>query len=71
MGLLGDPGIGFHTHFWGVAWRDVVATIVVGILLSYFFKVKAIYAVGAFFLLGIVLHRAFNVRTTLDKLLFP
>jgi hypothetical protein len=24
-----------------------------------------------FFILGIVLHRVFNIRTTIDKLLFP
>ena len=69
--LLGVPGKGVHTHFLGVAWRDVVGTLVGGLVLAYFFKVKAVYAIGGLFLLGIVLHRAFNVRTTVDKLLFP
>ena len=53
------------------AWRDVVGTIVMGLIFSYVFKINAVKAVGALFLLGIVLHRAFNVRTTVDKLLFP
>ena len=68
---LGEPGKGVHTHFMGIAWRDTVATIIGGILLSILFKWNVIYSVVGLFILGIILHRLFCVRTTVDKLLFP
>lgn len=68
---LGVPGEGVHTHFMGVAWRDVVATILSGVVLALVFKWNIGYTVLALFLIGIGLHRWFNVRTTVDKLLFP
>jgi len=67
---LGVPGKGTHTHFMGVAWRDVVATIIGGIILSFIFNWNMLYTVLGVFILGIVLHRLFCVRTTIDKLLF-
>jgi hypothetical protein len=68
---LGEPGKGVHTHFMGFAWRDTVATILGGILLAILFKWNVIYSVLGLFILGIILHRLFCVRTTIDKLLFP
>jgi hypothetical protein len=68
---LGEPGKGPHTHFMGVAWRDTVATILGGILLSILFKWNVVYSILGLFILGIILHRLFCVRTTIDKLLFP
>ena len=68
---LGIPGKGVHTHFMEVAWRDVVGTIVIGIILSLVFKWNMLYTILAVFILGIILHRLFCVRTTLDKILFP
>lgn len=68
---LGIPGEGVHTHFMGVAWRDVLATILAGIVLALVFKWSMLYTILGLFLLGIGLHRWFNVRTTVDKLLFP
>jgi hypothetical protein len=68
---LGIPGKGFHTHFMGVAWRDVLGTIVIGMLLGLVFKWNLYYSILGFFLVGIALHRYYGVRTTLDKFLFP
>lgn len=68
---LGEPGKGAHTHFMGVAWRDVVFTILGGILLSFIFKWNVVYSILGLFILGIIMHRIFCVRTTIDKLLFP
>ena len=49
----------------------VIATIIGGILLSILFKWNVIYSVVGLFILGIILHRLFCVRTTVDKILFP
>lgn len=69
--LLGVPGKGTHTHFMGVAWRDVVMTIVGGFLIALVFKFNVLYTIISVFILGILFHRLFCVRTTVDKILFP
>jgi hypothetical protein len=50
---------------------DVIMTILAAYLISIFFKYNFIYTTLALFILGIMLHRLFCVRTTVDKLLFP
>ena len=68
---LGEPGKGIHSYrLFGVAIADVIMTIVAAILISYFFKLSFIKTLLVLFLTGIVLHRLFCVRTTVDKLLF-
>jgi len=68
---LGIPGKGVHTHIMGVAWRDVVATIIGGFIIALLFKLNIIYTIISFFILGILFHQLFCVRTTVDKFLFP
>ena len=69
---LGEPGKGIHSYrLFGVAIADVIMTIVVAFFISYFFKFSFIKTLLVLFLTGIVLHRVFCVRTTIDKLLFP
>ena len=68
---LGVPGKGPHTHFMGVAWRDVVYTIIGGTILAFLMEWNIFYSIVGVFIVGIILHRLFCVRTTLDKLLFP
>ena len=55
----------------GVAIMDVIMTIIAAFLISYFFKISFFYTSISLFVLGIILHRLFCVRTTIDKLLFP
>lgn len=70
--ILGEPGKGVHSYrIMNIAVVDVLLTILVAFLISYFFKFNFWYTLIIFFLLGIVLHRLFCVRTTIDKLLFP
>lgn len=69
--LLGEPGKGVHTHFMGVAWRDTVMTIIGGLLIALVFKFNVLYTIIAVFIIGILFHRLFCVRTTVDKILFP
>ena len=68
---LGIPGKGFHSHFLGIAILDVIGTILIAEILSYAFNWNIYLTLIAAFLTGIVLHRMFCVRTTVDKLLFP
>uniref|UniRef100_A0A6C0JJB3 Uncharacterized protein n=1 Tax=viral metagenome TaxID=1070528 RepID=A0A6C0JJB3_9ZZZZ len=67
---LGIPNEGAHKHYYGVAMFDTVGTIVVGIILSFLFKWNTILTIAVLFILGIILHRLFCVRTTVDKILF-
>jgi len=70
--IFGEPGKGLHSYrFMGFAIFDVLATLLGAILISYYTKISAYYVIPAIFLLGIVVHRMFCVRTTLDKILFP
>jgi hypothetical protein len=55
----------------GVAIADVIMTIIGAILISFFLKKSLVYTCITLFILGIILHRLFCVRTTIDKLLFP
>ena len=69
--LLGVPGEGFHTHYFGIALLDVLGTIVVAEILSYSFGWNIYIVLVTAFLAGIVLHRFFCVRTVVDQWLFP
>ncbi len=70
--ILGEPGKGAHSYrIFNIAIVDVILTILVALLISYFFKFNLWYTLIILFLLGIVMHRLFCVRTTIDKLLFP
>jgi len=69
---LGIPKKGIHSYrFLGVSIADVIMTIIAAMLISYFFKISFLYTSISLFVLGIILHRLFCVRTTVDKLLFP
>jgi hypothetical protein len=69
---LGQPNKGVHSYkFLGISIVDVILTIILAFLISYFFKTSFLYTSIVLFILGIILHRLFCVRTTIDKLLFP
>ena len=69
---LGKPGKGIHSYrIFNIAIMDVIMTLIVALILSYLFNIKFIYLSLILFILGIILHRIFCVRTTIDKLLFP
>ena len=70
--LFGEPDTGVHQYrIFNIAIVDVIATLMVALVL-YKFNPKIeywIYLVGLF-IISIILHRLFCVRTTVDKLLF-
>jgi uncharacterized membrane protein YcaP (DUF421 family) len=69
---LGIPNKGIHSYrLFGLAIADVIMTIILALIISYFSKWNVIYVLLTLFVLGIFLHRLFCVRTTIDKLLFP
>jgi len=69
---LGVPKQGIHSYrFLGVAIMDVIFTIIGAWIISYFSNKSFLFTMIFLFLLGIILHRLFCVRTTVDKLLFP
>jgi hypothetical protein len=67
---LGVPGVGVHKHWLGIAWSDVIMTVVGSAAVAFFFRISFFPLLAGMFLLGIVLHRVFCVRTTVDRALF-
>ena len=74
---LGELNTGIHSfRLFNVAIFDVIFTIIGGIIIHYFLKnvfniyINLFLILLILFILGIVLHRLFCVRTTIDKLLF-
>ena len=70
--MLGKLGEGVHSYrFANLAIVDVIMTIIAAFIISAVFAISFWKVLAVSFLLGIVLHRFFCVRTTIDKLLFP
>ena len=66
---LGVPGKGIHTHIGGIAIADVIATFIGAWLISRFTGWKLLPTTIGFFVLGVVLHDVFCVKTTFGKLI--
>lgn len=70
--ILGVPGKGVHSYrIFNIAIVDVLLTLLVAYIISYIFKKSFFWVSIILFISGIILHRLFCVRTTVDKLLFP
>jgi hypothetical protein len=69
--ILGKPNQGVHSYrIFNIAIVDVLLTIIAAYILSIVTGYKFIYTLIFMFVLGIISHRIFCVRTTIDKLLF-
>ena len=69
--ILGKPKQGVHSfRIFNIAIADVLLTILAAYILSIFTKISVFYSLILMFILGIISHRIFCVRTTIDKLLF-
>jgi hypothetical protein len=69
---LGEIGKGIHSYrIFDIAYIDVLSTILGAYVLSIVLNTPYLYTLLALFVIGIILHRLFCVRTTIDKLLFP
>jgi hypothetical protein len=70
--IIGAPGTGIHSYrIFNLAILDIIITIILGYIISILTKYKLSNTLIVLFLLGIIVHRIFCVRTTIDKLLFP
>lgn len=70
--VFGKVGTGLHSYRVGnIAIVDVVFTVIMALILHAFFpKYSVLSILIGLFILGIIMHRLFGVRTTIDKLLF-
>ena len=78
--IFGEPKTGLHNYrIFNIAVFDVLATLLVSVIihqviivewLKMYSIIKLWMVIVFMFILGILLHRLFCVRTTLDKLLF-
>jgi hypothetical protein len=69
---LGEIEKGIHSYrIFDIAFIDVLATILGAYILSIVLNTPFLYTLVFLFILGIILHRLFCVRTAIDKLLFP
>jgi hypothetical protein len=70
--ILGEPSTGLHGYrIFNIAIVDVLLTIIMAFIIQLFYlKYKISQILSGLFILGIILHRLFCVRTTIDKLLF-
>jgi hypothetical protein len=69
--IFGRPREGAHAYrIFDIAVVDVAATVVVAFIIARVFGLSFLKSLVALFILGIISHRAFCVRTTLDKWVF-
>ena len=70
--LFGEPGTGIHQYrIFDIGVIDVVVTLLFAYIISMWTHVSFVYTAIIVFILGIIVHRVFCVRTTVDKWLFP
>ena len=69
--IFGKPNTGLHSYrLFNLAIVDVILTILGGYTISKSYKLNYYNTTIILFILGIILHKLFCVRTTVDKLLF-
>jgi hypothetical protein len=70
--IFGVPNTGVHKYrLFGFAILDVAATVILGIIIANWMKTPLWATLAILFILGIVIHRLFCVRTAVDRMLFP
>ena len=71
--LFGVVGEGIHSYrIFNIAIVDLLFTVLLAYLIYFFFPNSSFFLILILLLIaGIILHRIFCVRTTVDKLLFP
>ncbi len=71
--MFGKPKEGAHNiRYLNIAIIDVLASILLAKFIHYYFmkEYSLWFVLFLTFILGIIMHRLFCVRTTMDKLLF-
>lgn len=69
--IFGKPGHGAHKYrIFNFAIVDVILTVIAALLISKAFHQSFAAVLVVLLLLAIIMHHAFCVKTTLDKLIF-
>lgn len=70
--ILGVPKKGIHKYrIFNMAFSDILLTILLAFVIYFFYpKYNFFLILFILFIIGIILHRIFCVKTTIDKLLF-
>ena len=69
--IFGKPNTGVHSYrIFNIAIVDVLLTILVAFIIALLIKKPFWIVLLILFLLGIILHHLFCVKTTIDKLIF-
>ncbi len=67
--IFGKPREGPHSYrIFNIAIVDTVLTIIIGYLISKYFKLKLVNVLIVLFILSVIIHKMFCVETTLTKL---
>jgi hypothetical protein len=72
MDIFGKPHMGFHAAripYIDIALWDTVGTIVIALVIAHVYGLTPWKVVACAFLLGIILHWFFGVKTTVNNLL--
>jgi len=69
---IGVPNVGIHSYrIFNIAYMDVIVVLISAILIAWAMKWSYIKTIIGIFILGIIVHRMFCVRSAVDKFLFP
>ena len=69
--IFGEPNTNIHMYcVMDIAIVDVLGTIIGAIIIAKIFDFNIMNTIICSFMIGILLHRLFCVRTTVDKILF-
>ena len=68
--VLGKAGSKEYTRIFTVRLMDIITLIIGSYLVAYMFSLSFWKTLFVVFVSGIVVHRAFCVRTAVDKMLF-
>lgn len=69
---IGVPNVGIHSYrIFNIAYVDVIVVLLGSILLAWAMKWNYLKTIVGMFILGIIVHQLFCVKTTLGKLVLP
>jgi len=69
--IFGEPNTGVHKYrLFNIAIVDLIMTVVIAFLIARWLELNFLIVLLMCLILGIIAHRIFCVRTTIDKLLF-
>lgn len=69
--MFGEPNTGIHKYrLFNVAVVDVIFTIIGGYMISKYFGYKLKNTLIVLFLLAIIVHKLFCVKTTINNFIF-